>query len=142
MNLSQTKKILAYLFLTLAALLFSNVSIFATEISTLEEVATEETPFTQITGNIIDPNASLDNLNGWIDSKGEDIFMLMQKVIQWICIICFIIFLAKGIFGLFGRGDMLPQALMGCAWTVVVYSLVTYTPQLLELGKQWFLAGL
>lgn len=141
-NILNIKKSAMYILMAIVMFLGICVPSFANEVSTLEEPPGVTTPFDEIVGDTLPKDVSLSKVSGWIDRKAEDIFMIMQKVIRWICIICFIAFLGKGIFGLFGRGDMLPQALVGCTWSVVVYSIVTYAPQLLELGKNWFLSGL
>lgn len=134
----------------LALMLFTCISVssFATEEPTIiyaneDLTLTDKTsPFDIVTGDTLDKDMSIDRVNGWIDSKGEDILKVVQKIVQWISTILFGVFLAKALFGLFGRGDMVPQALIGCALSVVVYSAVTYIPIIMESGKIWFIQGL
>lgn len=90
-----------------------------------------------ILDGFIPVDTTLDEVNGWIDSKGEDILIVMQRIVQWITLIGFVVCLIKAIFGMFGRGDMLGQALLGCVVCIVVYAIITYIPELLELGKAW-----
>lgn len=90
-----------------------------------------------ILDGFIPTDTTIDEVNGWIDSKGEDILVVMQRIVQWVTLIGFVVCLIKAMFGMFGRGDMLGQALLGCILCIIVYAIITYIPELLELGKVW-----
>lgn len=91
----------------------------------------------KILEGFIPTDTTIYQVNGWIDSKGEDVLMVMQKIVQWVTLIGFVVCLIRAIFGMFGRGDVFGQALLGCIVCIVVYTIITYIPELFELGKMW-----
>lgn len=100
--------------------------------------AEDLSPEKAITQNVFNEKepVSLDKVLGLIDKAGEGIFAVLQKAIQWVAIIAFGFFLIKGLFALFGGGDMLPQCLIGCTVALIVYSIVYYIPDILNLAKE------
>ncbi|WCK56947.1 hypothetical protein PP175_27540 (plasmid) [Aneurinibacillus sp. Ricciae_BoGa-3] len=83
------------------------------------------------------PKVSIDQATAWGQKKAYDVVHFLQKVIEPIAIIFFILCAVMSMAGSFGNSQLVGRGMWGMAISVVVYAGILYAPELMNFTVGW-----
>jgi len=88
-----------------------------------------------VTGQV--PVITIDDAETWGERKGFELVHLLQKWIQPISIIIFILSAIMALFGALGNSRLVGKGMWGMGIAVVLYAVVLYAPELMDGFLNW-----
>lgn len=83
------------------------------------------------------PDASIDDINDWIDRKGFEIIGILQKFVQPFSVIVFIGCAILTLIGAFGNGRLVSAGLLGMVIALIMYAIVIFAPEIMDVFLNW-----
>lgn len=82
-------------------------------------------------------NQTIDDVSGWVDKKGFEIVILLQRFIQPLSVITFIACSIMVLIGALGNGRMMSGGIWGMIMSMIMYAVVLYAADIMDLFLKW-----
>jgi len=83
------------------------------------------------------PEVTIDDAVNWVERKGSEIVMFLQKFAQPFTIIMFIINAIFALVGILGNKRDFGKGLTGMFICLITYSVILYAPEIMDAWLNW-----
>lgn len=83
------------------------------------------------------PEVSVDKASDYVQSKGYDIVRFLQKVIQPLAVVIFIVCAILTLIGALGNSQLTGKGIWGMIIAAIMYIAIIYSPEILSFIVNW-----
>ena len=97
-------------------------------------------PGGDVSGDIIDENVTMEDVENRLLKKLEDVVKLLQSIAKPLAIIMFVIGAVLMVIGAFGKRDGVKQGIIVCILSVVMYAITMYASPIITAVTNWIVS--